>query len=36
MGAFSELKQPQRRANLRLRLEDYMPFGLDPTVILVT
>jgi hypothetical protein len=36
MGAFSFLKQPQREANLRLRLEEYLPFGLEPAVIYVT
>ncbi|HEX8168748.1 MAG TPA: hypothetical protein VF601_23550 [Beijerinckiaceae bacterium] len=29
MGAYCHLKQPQREANLRLRLEEYLPFGLD-------
>lgn len=36
MGAFSHLKQPQRETNLRVRLEEYLPFGLDPGVIYVT
>jgi len=36
MGAFSELMQPQRAANLRLRLQEYLPFGLDPGLIYVT
>lgn len=36
MGAFCHLKQPQREANLRLRLEEYLPFGLDPGLIYVT
>ncbi len=36
MGAFSHLKQPQREANLRLRLEEYLPFGLDAGLIAVT
>ena len=36
MGAFNQLEQPQREANLRLRLEEYMPFGLEPGVIHVT
>ena len=36
MGAFSHLKQPQREANLRLRLEEYLPFGLEPAIILAT
>jgi hypothetical protein len=34
-GAFCHLKQPQREANLRLRLEEYLPFGLEPGVIYV-
>jgi len=36
MGAFNKLEQPQRESNLRLRLEEYMPFGLDPGLIHVT
>jgi hypothetical protein len=36
MGAFCHLKQPQRETNLRIRLEEYLPFGLDPGVIYVT
>jgi hypothetical protein len=36
MGAFAHLKQPQREANLRLRLEEYLPFGLEPGLIYVT
>jgi hypothetical protein len=36
MGAFNQLEQPQREANLRLRLDEYMPFGLEPGVIYVT
>jgi hypothetical protein len=36
MGAFSSLKQPQREANLRLRLEEYLPFGLEAGFIYVT
>ncbi|MGH7944568.1 MAG: hypothetical protein ACREF9_06130 [Opitutaceae bacterium] len=36
IGAFSHLKQPQREANLRIRLEEYLPVGLDPGVIYVT
>jgi hypothetical protein len=36
MGAFCHLKQPQRETNLRLRLEEYLPFGLDPGIIYVT
>ncbi len=29
MGAFSHLMQPQREANLRAALRDYLPFGLE-------
>jgi hypothetical protein len=36
MGAFSHLKQPQREANLRHRLEEYLPFGLEAGLIYVT
>ena len=36
MGAYSHLKQPQREANLRLRLEEYLPFGLEAGFIYVT
>jgi hypothetical protein len=36
MGVFCHLKQPQRESNLRLRLEEYLPFGLEPGVIYVT
>ncbi|MGZ4753503.1 MAG: hypothetical protein ACXWA9_01260 [Acidimicrobiia bacterium] len=36
MGAFCVLKQPQREANLRIRLDEYLPVGLDPGVIHVT
>jgi hypothetical protein len=36
MGAFCHLKAPQREANLRLRLEEYLPFGLDAGTIYVT
>ncbi len=36
MGAFCHLKQPQREANLRLRLEEYLPFGLEPGILYVT
>jgi len=34
-GAFCHLKQAQREANLRLRLEEYLPFGLEPGLIYV-
>ena len=36
MGAFCHLKQPQRESNLRVRLKEYLPFGLDPAVVYVT
>jgi phytoene dehydrogenase-like protein len=36
VGAFSSLMQPQREANLRIRLAEYLPFGLDPGLIYVT
>jgi hypothetical protein len=36
MGAFCHLKQPQRETNLRVRLEEYLPFGLDAGLIYVT
>lgn len=36
MGAFCHLKQPQRESNLRIRLKEYLPFGLEPGVIYVT
>ena len=36
MGAYCHLKQPQREANLRTRLEEYLPFGLDFGLIYVT
>ncbi|MDP9422450.1 MAG: hypothetical protein M3Q19_06390 [Pseudomonadota bacterium] len=36
MGAWCHLKQPQRAANLRLRLQEYLPFGLDAGLIPVT
>lgn len=36
MGAFCHLRQPQRESNLQLRLEEYMPFGLEPGVVYVT
>lgn len=35
MGAFNMLKNPQREANLRSRLEEYLPFGLKPGLIYV-
>jgi hypothetical protein len=36
MGVFSHLKQPQRVANLRAALDEYLPFGLEAGVIFVT
>jgi len=36
MGAFSTLRQPMREANLRTRLDEYLPFGLDAGLIYVT
>jgi hypothetical protein len=36
MGALCQLQQPQRERNLRLRLEEYLPFGLEPGFIYVT
>jgi hypothetical protein len=36
IGAWCHLKQPQREANLRIRLEEYLPFGLDQGIIYVT
>jgi len=36
MGAFCHLKQPQRETNLRIRLDEYLPFGLDAGLIYVT
>ncbi len=36
MGAFCVLKQPQRESNLRLRLDEYLPVGLESGLIYVT
>lgn len=36
MGVFCYLKQPQRETNLRIRLDEYLPFGLVPGIIYVT
>lgn len=33
MGVWCHLKQPQREANLRRRLQEYLPFGLDAAII---
>jgi len=36
MGAFSHVKQPQRESNLRIRLDEYLPFGLQAGILYVT
>lgn len=36
MGAFSFLKQPQREANLRASLDEYLRFGLNAGLIFIT
>ena len=36
MGAFQRLGNPQREANLRIRLEEYLPLGLKPGLIYMT
>ena len=36
MGVFCTLKQPQREANLRIRLNEYLPVGLEAGIIYVT
>lgn len=36
MGAFQRLRQPQREANLRSALDEYLPFGLEAGLIFVT
>ncbi len=36
MGAFCHLKQPQRETNLKIRLDEYLPFGLEAEIIYVT
>jgi hypothetical protein len=36
MGAFHDLYQPQRAANLRTRLDDYTPAGMDAGIINAT
>lgn len=36
MGAFCRLMQPHRETNLRIRLEEYLPFGLEAGIIYVT
>jgi len=36
MGVLCHVKQAQRESNLRIRLAEYLPFGLDPALIYVT
>jgi hypothetical protein len=36
MGVFSHVKQPQREGNLQVRLDEYLPFGLQAGIIYVT
>jgi hypothetical protein len=36
MGAFNSLQQPQREANLKTALAEYLPFGMDIGFIFVT
>jgi hypothetical protein len=36
MGAFHELFQPQRTANVRARLEEYTPAGMDTGILFAT
>ncbi len=36
MGAFQHLKQPQREANLRTALDEYLRFGLEAGIFYVT
>jgi hypothetical protein len=36
MGAFHHLLQPQRVANMRIGLDEYMPSGLQASIIFVT
>jgi hypothetical protein len=35
MGAFSYLQQPQRDANLRRVLEEFLPLGLETDIIYI-
>jgi len=35
MGVFHDLYQPQRTANLRARLDEYMPAGMDAGIIFI-
>ncbi|GIX11329.1 hypothetical protein [Elioraea sp.] len=36
MGMTCHLKEPQRLANLRRRLDEYLPLGLEPGIVFVT
>lgn len=36
MGVWAYLRNPHREANLRIRLDEYLPFGLEPALIYVT
>lgn len=36
MGTFCHLKQAQREANLKIRLKEYLPFGLNAGMIYIT
>jgi hypothetical protein len=36
MGAFQSLLQPYRETNLRVRLDEYLPVGLEPGIVHVT
>lgn len=36
MGVTCHLKEPQRLSNLRRRLEEYLPLGLEPGIVFVT
>jgi hypothetical protein len=36
MGVYCHLKQPQRESNLRIRLDEYLPFGLEAGFVYVT
>ena len=36
MGAFCLLKEPQRESNLRIRLDEYLPVGLEAGIVYVT
>lgn len=36
MGVFSQVKQAQRESNLKIRLQEYLPFGLEAGIIYAT